>query len=70
MSYNYFHILYRVDTINSTFTPVKMVLEKLGPKVKELVNHKFGVRPSSSDVGSPDVTRSMPHTAGVQRAPI
>ena len=70
MSYNYVHIPYRVDTINSTFTLVKMVLDKLGPKVKELVNHKFGVRPSSSDVGSPDVTRSMQHTAGVQRAPI
>ena len=56
--------------INSTFTLVKMVLEKLGPKVKELVNHKFGVRPSFSDAGSPDVIRSMQHTVGVQRAPI
>ena len=56
--------------INSTFTLVKMVLEKLGPKVKELVNHKVGVRPSFSDAGSPDVTRSMQHTVGVQRAPI
>ena len=61
---------YRVDMINSTFTLVKMLLEKLGSKVKELVNHKFGVRPSFSDAGSPDVTSSVQHTVGVQRAPI
>ena len=35
--------------IISTFILVEMVSEKLGSKVKELVNHKFGVRPRSSD---------------------
>lgn len=56
--------------IISTFILMEMVLEKLGSKVKELVNHKFGVRPRSSDAGSPDMPRSAPYTVGVQRAPV
>ena len=38
---------YRVDMINSTFTLVQMVLEKLGPKVKELVTERAKIQSGS-----------------------
>lgn len=56
--------------IRTTFTCDKMVLENLEPKVKDLVNHKFGVGPGSSAVTRTDMMSSLWYRVGVQRAPI
>lgn len=56
--------------IVSIFTYVEMVLEKLGPKVKKLVNHKLGIRPRSSDVASLIMTRSAQDTDRMEKEPV